>query len=207
VDALLRLSRAIDRLTESIGKLALWLVFAMVAFGAWNAVGRYLGQAIGQNLSSNALIETQWYLFSLVFLLSAGYTLKQDEHVRMDMFYNGLSPKRKAIADTIGGLLFLIPFSVLMLWFSWKPVLNSWRIGEVSPDPGGLPRYPLKAMILVCFVLLIVQGISETIKNIAVVTGHRTPPGLPAIDPTNPINPANLANPTEPNQPNGDRES
>jgi TRAP-type mannitol/chloroaromatic compound transport system permease small subunit len=213
VDALLRLSRAIDRLTESIGKLALWLILAMVAAGAWNAIGRHLGQAIGQNLSSNALIEAQWYLFSLVFLLSAGYVLKHDEHVRMDMFYNVLSPKRKAIADAIGGLLFLIPFSVLMLWFAWKPVTNSWRISEVSPDPGGLPRYPLKTMILVGFVLLIAQGISETIKNIAVITGHRTPPGLNTIAPHEPANSQNLASQTQPNQsnppnqPNGDRES
>jgi TRAP-type mannitol/chloroaromatic compound transport system permease small subunit len=205
VELLLRLSRMIDRLTESLGKLALWLILAMVAIGAWNAIGRYLGQAIGQNFSSNALIEAQWYLFSLSFLCSAGYALKQSEHVRMDMFYNAWTPKRKALADTIGGLLFLIPFSSLMLWFSWKPVANSWRIAEVSPDPGGLPRYPLKAMILVCFVLLILQGLAETVKNVAILTGHRTPPGLtPAkfqdTDPSSaPI--------THSNQPNGDRKS
>lgn len=208
MESLLRLSRAIDRLTESIGKLALWLILAMVAVGAWNAIGRYLGQAIGQNLSSNALIETQWYLFSLVFLFSAGYVLKHGEHVRMDMFYNTWSPKRKAIADTIGGLLFLIPFSALMLWFAWKPVSNSWRIGEVSPDPGGLPRYPLKAMILVCFVLLIVQGISETIKNLAIITGHRTPPSLIASEVGEVGEVGQSARPlSNPNQPNGDRKS
>jgi len=180
VELLLRLSRTIDRLTESIGKLVLWLVLVMVAIGIWNAIGRYIGQAIGQNLSSNAFIEAQWYCFSLVFLLGAGYTLKHDEHVRMDMLYNAWPPKRRAIANAIGALLFLIPFSVLTLWFSWKPVSNSWRIGEVSPDPGGLPRYPIKAMILVCFVLLIAQGVSEIIKNIAIVTGHRTPPSPPS---------------------------
>lgn len=212
MESLLRLSRTIDRLTESIGKLALWLILAMVAVGTWNAIGRYLGQAIGQNLSSNALIEAQWYLFSLVFLLSAGYVLKHGEHVRMDMFYNTWPPKRKAIADTIGGLLFLIPFSALMLWFAWKPVSNSWSIGELSPDPGGLPRYPLKTMILVCFVLLIIQGLSETIKNLAIVTGHRTPPGAIAseIDEIDEINPSHrpLSHPiSHPNQPNGDRES
>lgn len=205
MEVLLRLSRAIDRLTESLGKLALWLILVMVAIGAWNAIGRYLGQAIGQNFSSNALIEAQWYLFSLAFLCSAGYTLKQGEHVRMDMFYNTWPPKRKAIADTIGGLLFLIPFSSLMLWFSWKPVSNSWRIAEVSPDPGGLPRYPLKAMILVCFALLIIQGLSETIKNVAILTGHRTPPGFMPQE-FNELDPSSSPL-TNSNQPNGDRTS
>ncbi|MGD1903146.1 MAG: TRAP transporter small permease subunit [Geitlerinemataceae cyanobacterium] len=193
MELLLRLSRSIDRLTESIGKLVLWLVLVMVAIGMWNAVGRYIGQAIGVGLSSNAFIEAQWYCFSLLFLLGASYTLKHDEHVRMDMLYNTWPPQRRALANAIGAALFLVPFSALTLWFAWKPVSNSWKIQEVSPDPGGLPRYPIKAMILVCFVLLIVQGISEIIKNVAIVTGHRTPPGS-AIDPNQ------IA-------PNGERES
>lgn len=173
---LLRLARIIDRINGAIGRLSGWLVLMMILVGVWNVIGRYIGQAIGQNLSSNALIETQWYLFSLVFLLGAAYTLKHDEHVRMDVLYSSWSPQRKALANFIGTLLFLIPFSAIALWFAWTPILNSWNILEDSPDPGGLPRYPIKSFILVCFVLLIAQGVSEAIKNWAIYTGVIAPP-------------------------------
>jgi len=190
MEQLLRWSRIIDRLTESLGKLINGLVLVMIVVGVWNVIGRYLGQAIGQNLSSNALIETQWYCFSLVFLLGGGYALKHNEHVRMDVLYNHWSPRRRAIANVIGGLLFLLPFCGLMLWFSWSPVVSSWQIGEVSPDPGGLPRYPIKTFIPIGLALLMLQGVSETIKNVAIVTGHRTPPGSsPDLLPDSPSHP------------------
>lgn len=169
---LLKFSRWIDAVNERIGQFAYWLVLAMLGVGCWNVVGRYVGQAIGQNLSSNRLIETQWYLFSLIFLLGAAYTLKYNGHVRVDMFQSRWSGKRKALAELVGTLFFLLPFCILVIFFSWKVVLASWKIWETSPDPGGLPRYPIKSMIIVSFVTLIFQGISEAIKNIAILTDH-----------------------------------
>ena len=173
---LLRLSRIIDAGNECIGRFSDWLVLLMVLIGVWNVVGRYIGKAIGQNLSSNALLEGQWYLFALVFLLGAAYTLKHNDHVRVDVFYRGWSPKVKALVDFLGTILFLIPFCLMVLVFSWDTIITSWEIREVSPDPGGLPRYPIKAMIIVGFVLLIFQGISLAIKSWAIFTGRLAPP-------------------------------
>ncbi|MEO0455077.1 MAG: TRAP transporter small permease subunit [Cyanobacteria bacterium P01_A01_bin.114] len=169
MQTLLKIARVIDRITGLIGRLAYWLVLLMIGVGAWNVVGRYLGNLVGQNLSSNALIETQWYLFDLVFLLGAAYTLRHDGHVRVDVFYARWQGKRRALANLLGTLVFLIPFSALVIYFSWGAVLKSWAILETSPDPGGLPRYPIKSMIIVSFALLILQGISEAIKNLAVL--------------------------------------
>lgn len=158
-----------------MGRLTYWLVLLMVGIGVWNVAGRYLGRSIGQNLTSNALIEGQWYIFDLVFLLGAAYALRHDEHVRVDIFYKNLPAKWKALANLIGTLLFLIPFSLMVIYYSWGTIINSWAIWEMSPDPGGLPRYPIKSMIIVGFVLLILQGISEAIKNWAIFTGYLTP--------------------------------
>lgn len=172
---LLRLASLIDTISEWVGKLTYWLVLVMVLVGVWNVVGRYLGRFIGANLTSNAFIETQWYIFDLVFLLGAAYALKHDEHVRVDIFYKGWPPRRKALANLIGTFLFLIPFCLMVIYFSWGSIVESWRIWEISPDPGGLPRYPIKSMIIVSFILLIFQGIAEMIKNWAIVTGELTP--------------------------------
>lgn len=172
---LLQIAKVIDTINEWIGRLTYWLVLFMVLIGVWNVVGRYLGRFFGQNLTSNALIEIQWYLFDLVFLLGAAYTLKHDAHVRVDIFYKDWNPRRKALANLLGTLLFLIPFCCLVIYYSWGTVINSWRIQEMSPDPGGLPRYPIKSMILVSLVLLIFQGISEAIKNWAIFTNKLAP--------------------------------
>lgn len=171
MQSLLSIARKIDAFTNQVGKCAYWLVLAMIGVGTWNVIGRYLGNLVGQNLSSNALIETQWYLFDIVFLLGAAYTLQKGGHVRVDVFYDRWSRRYKALADFIGTVFFLIPFSALVIYFSWGWVVKSWRIFEISPDPNGLPRYPIKAMILVSFSLLILQGISEAIKNWAIFTG------------------------------------
>ena len=162
---LLQIARAIDLVNEWIGRVTYWLVLLMVAVGAWNVIGRYIGRIIGTNLTSNALIEIQWYLFDVVFLFGAAYALKYNDHVRVDIFYKGWSRRRKALANFLGNILFLIPFSSLIIYYSWATVANSWRIREMSPDPGGLPRYPIKSAIIVAFILLILQGISEAIKN------------------------------------------
>lgn len=172
---LLRLSRWIDSLNEQIGRLTYWLALLMVGVGTWNVAGRYVGRAVGQNLSSNALIEIQWYIFDLLFLLGGAYALNHDEHVRMDVVQHRFSVKYRALADFIGTILFLIPFCVVVIIYAWNPVINSWRILEMSSDPNGLPRYPIKAMILVSFFLLILQGISEAIKKFAIFQGILQP--------------------------------
>ena len=117
------------------------------------------------------LYEIQWYLFTVIFLMGAAYGLERDIHIRVDILYTRRSAKGRAWTDLLGTLFFLIPFSILMLIVTWPAVANSWSIREVSPDPGGLPRYPIKALILVSFALLVLQGVGETIKQIAIIGG------------------------------------
>lgn len=171
MEAWLHLADRIDRFNERIGHLVYWFAFAMVLIGAFNTIARYLDQFTGWSLSSNFYIELQWYLFSLVFLLGAAYTLKHNAHVRADVIYSWLSEKTRAWIDLLGTVLFLIPFSVLMVWVSWPAVRRSWAILETSPDPGGLPRYPIKTVVIIAFLLLIVQAFSLTIKKIGVIRG------------------------------------
>lgn len=161
----------IDGISERSGRLVGWLTLAMVAIGAFNAVARYAGKTIGINLSSNAYIEGQWYLFSLIFLLGAAHTLQRDQHVRVDVLYGRLSKRSKAKIDLAGTILFLIPFCIFGLVICFPTVKNSWAVREVSPDPGGLPRYPIKSMMLVCFGLLLFQSISELFKRIETIRG------------------------------------
>lgn len=179
MSALLALSRSIDRVTSWLGKLVAWTTLAMVLIGSFNALARYLDarRLIDTQLSSNAFIELQWYLFSVVFLLGAAHTLRRDAHVRVDVFYSRLSARGRAWVDVAGMLLFLLPFCGAVVWLSWDAVLNSWSIREVSPDPGGLPRYPIKMLIPVAFALLALQGVSELCKRIAQLTGHAPLPG------------------------------
>lgn len=162
-------TRVVDGVTTRLGRFISWLALAMVLIGAYNAIVRYLGRFIGINLSSNLYLELQWYLFSLIFLLGAGFALKEDSHVRVDVLYGRLQGRARAWINVVGSVLMLLPFSVFVLWVSWPTIQASWAVREGSPDPGGLPRYPLKAMIIVAFVLLIAQGISELIKDIAVL--------------------------------------
>jgi TRAP-type mannitol/chloroaromatic compound transport system permease small subunit len=168
---LLRLSAAIDWLTEHVGRLVSWLVVLMVLVASYNAIVRYLGRYIGRNFSSNAYLEAQWYLFSVIFLLGAAWAFKEDAHVRVDVVYGRVRERTQAWINLLGALLLTLPFCLFVLWASIPSVQNSWRIHEGSPDPGGLPRYPLKAMILVGFVLLLLQGISELIKTVRVLRG------------------------------------
>ena len=167
--------RIVDRITGGLGRLISWLAFAMVVIGAYNAIARYLGRFIGVNLSSNMYLELQWYLFSLIFLLGAGFALKENSHVRVDVIYGRLGAKARARINVIGSVFMLIPFCCFVLWVSWPSIRNSWAVLESSPDPGGLPRYPLKAVIIVAFVLLVAQGISELIKDIGILRGKDDP--------------------------------
>lgn len=161
----------IDRFGEWSGRAISWLSLAMVVVGAWNALSRYGGRFIGSDLSSNGLIEAQWYMFSLLFLLGAAYTLKQDEHVRVDVIYGRLGPKARAWIDLLGGIFLLIPFCVFAIVITWPGVLESIAIQEQSPDPGGLPRYPLKAMVPVAFGLLLLQVTAELISKLLLLLG------------------------------------
>jgi TRAP-type mannitol/chloroaromatic compound transport system permease small subunit len=147
----------------------------MVLIGAYNAVARYLDRFTGWGLSSNTYIELQWYLFSLVFLLGAAYTLKHDSHVRVDVLYGRLSARNKAWVNLLGVVLFLFPFCLLMLIMSWSSVQNSWSVMEMSPDPGGLPRYPIKTVIPIAFILLMFQGVSMLVAQIDVLRNTAGP--------------------------------
>ncbi len=160
-----RVSNAIDRMTGALGHVITWLTLVMVLIGAFNAVARYLGRFVGMSLSSNLYLELQWYLFSVVFLLGAGYTLLEDAHVRVDVQYARVSAKTRRWINMLGAALLLTPFCIFVLRVSWPSVVNSWSIREMSPDPGGMPRYPLKALIILAFVLLLLQGLSEFIKD------------------------------------------
>lgn len=175
MDRWLRLARGIDRLNGWVGRGTCWLTLVMVIVGAFNALARYTDPYTGWGLSSNAYIELQWYLFSLVFLLGAAYALRESAHVRVDVLYERLSPKGRAWVNLLGTLLFLVPFCVMMLVVSWPAVQNSWALLEQSPDPGGLPRYPMKTMVLVAFALLLVQGAAMVIRQIAVLRGALSP--------------------------------
>jgi TRAP-type mannitol/chloroaromatic compound transport system permease small subunit len=178
VRPLLRVAAAIDRVNGWIGAGASWLVLAMVLIGAGNALARYLGRFAERNLSSNVWLELQWYLFSVLFLLAASWALREDAHVRVDVLYGRLPARARAWIDLVGGALLLLPFCLFVLWVSWPSVRSSWLVREGSPDPGGLPRYPLKAMILVAFALLLLQGVAEVVKSIARLRGD-----LPAEQP------------------------
>ena len=170
------IARLIDRLNAGIGKAVSWLVLLMVLVGAFNALARYGGRFVGLNLSSNAWLELQWYLVSLVFLLAAGDTLRRNAHVRVDVLYGKLSERGKAVIDLVGGLVFLLPFCWFALWVSMPTIRASWAVLEVSPDPGGLPRYPIKSMIVVSFVLLAAQGVSEILKSGLKLAGYAPDP-------------------------------
>nr|WP_255604452.1 TRAP transporter small permease subunit [Oscillochloris sp. ZM17-4] len=183
---MLRLSKGIDAFTELTGRITYWLVPLVLGVGVWNVFNRYIGRAIGQSLGSNVFIEAQWYIFAVIFFLGSAYALKHGEHVRVDVLYGGWPPRRRALIDFLGTLLFLIPFCLLFIYFAYPTVRQSWGFlpngrqipWEMSPDPGGLPRAPLKTFLLISPVLLIIQGISEAIKNLAILTGDIDPSAL-----------------------------
>lgn len=164
-----RAAGAIDGLNDRVGAAIRWLALVMVLVGAFNALARYATRYTDVSLSSNAYLDLQWYFFSLIFLLGAAYGLLHDVHVRVDVVYGRLSRRARAWIDLAGTVLFMLPFSVLMLYVSWPAVRNSWQIREVSPDPGGLARWPIKAVILVGFGLLVLQGLSELVKQIEIL--------------------------------------
>lgn len=165
--ALLAFSRAIDALSEGVGRVVVWLVLLVALLSAGNAVMRY-----GFNYSSNAYLEAQWYMFSLIFLLGGAYALKHNAHVRIDLVFGRLSRRTQAWIDLVGTLFFLLPMALGVIYLAWPWAMNSFVGREMSPDVGGLPRWPIKLALPVGFALLALQGISELIKRIAFLTGH-----------------------------------
>jgi TRAP-type mannitol/chloroaromatic compound transport system permease small subunit len=177
---LLRMANAIDTMTEWLGNVATFLVLVTVAVGFYNVLVRYLGRYIGVNLASNLYIELQWYLYSLVFFFGFAYVLKHDINVRVDFLYANWSTKTKAWINLVGTLFLLVPFCILGIWVTFNPVLSSWGrlpngnwgVWEMSPDPNGLPRAPLKSMIIIAFLTLLLQAVAQMIKYIAVIRGR-----------------------------------
>lgn len=169
----LRLADRIDRLNRRVGKLTYWLVLLAVLISAGNAVSRK-----AWSLSSNAMLEIQWYLFAAVFILCAGYTLLSREHVRVDLFYSRMSRRGQLRVEIFGVLVFLMPVVTLILVLSWPPFMEAWRSGEVSANAGGLIRWPVKLLIPVGFALLLLQAFSELIKDWHELRSLR--PGSPA---------------------------
>ena len=163
-----KISQFIDALNEKIGLGVAWLTTLMVLTVTYDVIMRY-----GFKRGNIAVQEMEWHLFAVIFLLGAAYSLKKDAHVRVDIIYTKLSTKQKAWIDFIGTFIFLIPFSIIIIYSTRNFIESSWAVGEVSPDPGGLPaRYVLKAMIPAGFILLLLQGISQAIKNLMVITGQ-----------------------------------
>jgi TRAP-type mannitol/chloroaromatic compound transport system permease small subunit len=171
---LLQFSSFVDRVNERIGRWASWLTLLAVIVCTVNALVRY-----SLNMSSNAWLEMQWYLNSGMFLLVAAYALKINAHVRIDVINGKLSPRAQAWIDVVGGLFFLLPACLIIAWYSWPSLVNSWQIQEMSSDHGGLIRWPVRLLIPVAFVLLSLQGISEVIKRVAFLAGRVPPPAEP----------------------------
>jgi TRAP-type mannitol/chloroaromatic compound transport system permease small subunit len=167
----LRLASVIDRVNEIIGKAVGWLILIAILVSAINAVVRKT-----LNTSSNAFLELQWYLFGAAFLLAAAYTLKQNEHIRIDVVYGALSRRAQHWIDLIGHLFFLLPFVILMDIYLLPYVWRSVATGEMSANAGGLIIWPAKSLLLIGFALLTLQGLSEAIKKIAVMTGAMEDP-------------------------------
>lgn len=168
---LLTFSHAIDRLSSAIGGALSWVTLALIALGVINVIGRYLGAQLGMQLSSNALLEAQTQAFDLIFLLGAAYLLKRDGHIRVDILHSRLPPRVRAWVDVVGTVLLLAPFCALVIWFSLEYVGRAWSRLEMSPNPGGLPLYPIKTLIPLALGLLVLQGVSELIKRLAFLAG------------------------------------
>jgi len=169
----LGLSRAIDAMNQRIGTIADWLVLLSCLISAGNAFSRY-----AFNISSNAWLEIQWYMFGAVVMLGASYTLKKNEHVRVDIVYANVSTRRQMGIDIFGFILFMLPATIIMTYLSWPIFYNAWHMGEISSNAGGLIRWPVFALLPIGFFLLGLQGVSELIKRVAFLQGLIPDPTL-----------------------------
>jgi TRAP-type mannitol/chloroaromatic compound transport system permease small subunit len=166
VRLLLSASRLIDDVNERLGKVCDWLILLSCVVSAGNAMVRY-----AYDISSNAWLELQWYMFAIVVMFGAAYTLKKNEHVRVDIFYMQLNERQQIWVDIIGTILFLLPACVLLAWLSWPFFMQSFNVLENSPNAGGLVRWPIKLVLPLGFALLALQGVSEIIKRVAALQG------------------------------------
>lgn len=162
LNALLKLSSAIDAVNEKFGVIANWMVLFAALISAGNAASRYLFSE-----SSNGWLEIQWYMFGAMVLLGAPYTLKMNEHVRVDLVYGMVSERTRIWIDIVGGVLFLLPICLILTYFTWPWFVDSWKLNEASSNAGGLIRWPVKLLLPLGFALMALQGVSEIIKRVA----------------------------------------
>jgi TRAP-type mannitol/chloroaromatic compound transport system permease small subunit len=165
------LARRIDRFQDALGRALSWLMLAMVLTVFFDVVSRYA-------LSTTYVFtqELEWYIFAVAYLMAGGYVMLWDEHVRVDIMYSRLSPRKKAWLDLILLFVFFFPSALLVIYTTWPFFRNAWMVYEGSPDPGGIPaRWALKGVIIVAFGILAVQGLSQAIKNYYVARGWEEP--------------------------------
>jgi TRAP-type mannitol/chloroaromatic compound transport system permease small subunit len=179
MQALLKFSKAVDSLNAFIGRYVIWLILASTVISAVNAIIRKVF-----NMSSNAYLEVQWYLFAAAFLLAAGYTLLNGEHVKIDVVSGRLSKRAQIGIDIFGYIFFLTPVCIALLWYGTPFFLKGFNSGEMSSNAGGLIRWPVYLMIPVGFSLLLLQGWSELIKRIAFLKGLIEDPTVKKVDKT-----------------------
>jgi len=165
----LPIAALIDRVSAAMGRVAEYLVILACTISAANAFSRY-----AFSISSNAWLEIQWYSFGALVMLGAAETLKKNAHVRVDVFLSNMTTRQQIKVDIIGGLLFLLPATLILAYLSWPVFWNAWQLGEVSNNAGGLMRWPIKLCLPLGFLLLALQGISELIKRFAMLSGDLT---------------------------------
>lgn len=165
--ALLSLSTAIDWVNEKIGVLCNWLVLLACLVSGGNAMVRY-----AYDQSSNAWLEVQWYMFAVIVMFGASYTLKRNEHVRVDLLYMTLSRRGQLWVDILGTLVFLLPTCIILAWLSWPFFMQSFNVSEHSSNAGGLLRWPIKLVLPIGFALVALQGLSELIKRVAFLNDY-----------------------------------
>ena len=164
---LLSFSALIDALNEKIGVVCNWLVLSACVVSAGNAMVRY-----AYDSSSNAWLEVQWYMFAVIVMFGASYTLKRNEHVRVDILYMTLSRRGQLWVDILGALVFLLPTCAILAWLSWPFFMQSFNVYEHSSNAGGLLRWPIKLVLPIGFALVALQGLSELIKRVAFLNGY-----------------------------------
>ena len=167
MQALLGISRGIDSVNTWIGKASIWFILASVLVSAGNALIR----KVAPTMASNAWLELQWYLFGAAFMGAAAYTLLQNEHIRIDIFYGTRTRKTQHWIDLLGHIFFLLPFTVLMAWLLWPYFWQSYQSGQISTNSGGLLIWPARGILFLGFLMLVFQALSEIIKKIGVIMG------------------------------------
>jgi TRAP-type mannitol/chloroaromatic compound transport system permease small subunit len=175
---LYRLGDLFSRCNEWIGRAVAWLSAALVALVCFDVIVRYWFSD-----TKAWIMELEWHFFALMFLLGAGYAFRHDRHVRVDLFYGRMTPREKAQVNLVGGLLFLLPWCAVICYYSMEYALSAYRIGETSPDPGGLPaRYLIKMAIPLGMFLLFLQGLASVIDALGVLRGETPPPPEESVE-------------------------